>query len=75
MRLILCLLLLSLSPQDRVDLLRKAATPAPATRPGYVPGDSSGVRAATWFDSVREYGALHGIDVLNDPDAITKLMR
>ncbi len=73
MRFLTCLLLLSLSPQDggtdRYHELRMAAESRPVKRAG-----GSSAVYSTWLDHVRAYGASRGVDVLNDPDAIARLL-
>ena len=72
MRLILCLCLLSAQDggTDRYHELRVAAESKPVKRAGY----SSNVMS-TWLDHVRAYGASRGVDVLNDPLAIERLLQ
>lgn len=72
MKLLLLLALVFLPPQDPIARLVKVSTPTGMKRPGYVPGS---MRAATWFDGLRAYGSAGGIDVLNDPRAIERLLR
>jgi hypothetical protein len=50
----------------------KVCAPTGLKRAGYVPGS---MRADTWFDQIRDYGAAGGIDVLTDPLAIQRMLR